>query len=48
MKVKDRIDALADGGGYILCTSHNIQADTGVANIKALLDSYRRYGRYKH
>ena len=33
-------------GGYVFCTSHNIQADTPVKNILALLDAYREFGRY--
>ncbi|MCK5802431.1 MAG: hypothetical protein KAI66_06345 [Lentisphaeria bacterium] len=31
-------------GGYIFCTSHNIQADTPTENIVALLDAYLEYG----
>lgn len=31
-------------GGYIFCTSHNIQADTSVENITALMDAYLEYG----
>ncbi len=34
------------GGGYILCTSHNIQADTPLENLDALLSAYNEYGRY--
>ncbi|MDH7482619.1 MAG: uroporphyrinogen decarboxylase family protein [Armatimonadota bacterium] len=45
-EVKDRIEALAPGGGYILCTAHNIQADTPVENVLALLHAYMEYGRY--
>jgi len=45
-EVKDRAEALAPGGGYILCTSHNIQADVPLANIEALLTAYRDFGRY--
>lgn len=45
-EVKDRIDALADHGGYILCTSHNIQADTPIDNVDALLAAYHEFGRY--
>ena len=45
-EVKDRVEALAPGGGYILCTSHNIQADTPVENVKALLEAYRTCGWY--
>jgi uroporphyrinogen decarboxylase len=45
-EVRDRVRALAPGGGYILCTAHNIQADTPVENVMALLEAYRAYGRY--
>ncbi len=45
-EVKEAVEALAGGGGYILCTSHNIQADTTVANAQALLDAYHYYGKY--
>ena len=45
-EVKDRVEAFAPGGGYILCTAHNIQADTPVENALALLDAYREFGRY--
>jgi uroporphyrinogen decarboxylase len=43
-EVQDRVAALAPGGGYILCTSHNIQADTPMHNVEALLEAYRDYG----
>jgi uroporphyrinogen decarboxylase len=43
-EVRDRIAALAPGGGYILCTSHNIQADTSVRNVETLLRAYHDYG----
>ena len=33
-------------GGYIFCTSHNIQADTPMENITALMEAYSTYGRY--
>jgi len=45
-EVKDRIARLAAGGGYILCTAHNIQADTPLDNIKALFDAYTEFGTY--
>lgn len=45
-EVRDRVEALAPGGGYILCTSHNIQADAPLSNVDALLAAYREYGRY--
>jgi len=31
-------------GGYIFCTSHNIQADTPVENIVTLMEAYLQYG----
>ena len=45
-EVRDRIEALAPGGGYILGTAHNIQADVPLDNLKALLEAYRKYGKY--
>jgi uroporphyrinogen decarboxylase len=45
-EVRDRMETLGHGGGYILCTSHNIQADTPLENLDALLDAYRDCGRY--
>jgi len=45
-EVRDRVDALAPGGGYILCTSHNIQADVPVENAEALFRAYRELGGY--
>lgn len=46
--VRREIKAIADivkpGGGYIFCTSHNIQADTPVENIVALMEAYQKYG----
>jgi len=41
-----RIAALAPGGGYILGTSHNLQADVPVANAEALFRAYRDLGSY--
>ncbi len=45
-EVKNLSETLGRGGGYIFCTSHNIQADTPVANVKELLEAYRKYGPY--
>jgi len=46
-EVRDRIEALAPGGGYIICTSHNIQGDTPVENVLALVKAYDEFGRYR-
>ena len=45
-EVAMRIAALASGGGYILGTSHNLQADVPVANAEALFRAYRDLGSY--
>ena len=45
-EVREKVEALAPGGGYILCTAHNIQADTPVENVKELLKAYKDYGCY--
>ena len=44
-EVRDKMEALGKGGGYILCTSHNIQADTPLENLDALLGAYRDYAQ---
>jgi len=44
-EVKSIADIARQDGGYIFCTSHNIQADTTVANIVTLLEAYLEYGR---
>ncbi len=43
-EVRDRMEALAPGGGFIICTAHNIQLDTPLENILALFEAYREYG----
>jgi uroporphyrinogen decarboxylase len=45
-EVKQCIDALAPGGGFILAPAHNIQADTPIENIITLFETARKYGRY--
>jgi uroporphyrinogen decarboxylase len=45
-EVRRRIHDLASGGGYILAPSHNLQQDVPPANILALRDAVRTFGRY--
>ena len=45
-EVQDRLDAAKTGGGYILCTAHNLQADTPMENIIALFEAYHEFGKY--
>lgn len=37
-------DLVRDGGGYIFCTSHNIQSDTPLESVLALVEAYREFG----
>ena len=45
-EVRNRVETLGPGGGFIFCTAHNIQADTPTENVVALFDAYRNLGRY--
>lgn len=47
-EVRDRVAKLADGGGYLFCTAHNIQIDTPLKNIEALFKAYAEFGVYKN
>jgi uroporphyrinogen decarboxylase len=44
--VKYAMDSAKKGGGYIICTSHNIQVDTPFENVAALFEAYHEYGVY--
>jgi uroporphyrinogen decarboxylase len=48
--VRQEVAMLADvvkpDGGFIFCTSHNIQADTPIENIVALMEAYLEQGKY--
>ncbi|MBM3130501.1 MAG: hypothetical protein FJ009_17970 [Chloroflexi bacterium] len=45
-EVKTRLRDLAPGGGYILASVHNIEADVAGKNICAMSDAARRWGKY--
>lgn len=44
--VKKVIEVLAPGGGYILSTAHNIQADAPVENVETMLAAAKEFGAY--
>lgn len=44
-EVKTLAEIAKRDGGYIFCTSHNIQADTPIDSVIALLNAYLEYGR---
>lgn len=43
-EVKRLAAVMGEGGGYVFCTAHNIQADTPMRNVLELMASYRAYG----
>jgi uroporphyrinogen decarboxylase len=44
-EVRRRIDELADGGGYILATVHNVQHGMPVVNVVTMCEEAVEYGR---
>jgi uroporphyrinogen decarboxylase len=45
-EVRLRLRQLAPGGGYILCSSHNVQPGTPMANIRAFYRAAEKYRGY--
>jgi uroporphyrinogen decarboxylase len=45
-EVQERMNAGKPGGGFIICTAHNIQPDAPLENIVALLDAYHAFAPY--
>ena len=45
-EVRRRIEELAPGGGYVLNSVHNIQADVPPANVVAMFEAGLEYGGY--
>ena len=44
--VKYAMESAKAGGGYIICTAHNIQIDTPIENVAALFEAYHEFGKY--
>jgi uroporphyrinogen-III decarboxylase len=44
LEVKNKIETLAAGGGYILNPVHNVQPDVPVQNLLAMIDAALQYG----
>ena len=43
-QVRERLNILAPGGGFVFATSHNIQQDSPIENVAAMLAAMRQYG----
>ncbi len=44
--VRYAMESAKRGGGYIICTAHNIQVDTPIENVVALFEAYHEFGSY--
>ena len=44
--VREQIEVLADGGGFVFATVHNIQADVPPENIMAMREAVMEFGMY--
>lgn len=47
-EVKERIEDLAPGGGFIFSSVHNIQDDVPLQNIMAMYNAVKKYGKYEN
>ncbi len=45
-EVEEKIRELGVGGGYIVASCHNIQAQTPVANVTTMFEAAQKYGQY--
>jgi uroporphyrinogen decarboxylase len=46
-EVRELMAAMKRGGGFWVCTAHNIQGDVPPENAIALFEAYRQFGGYK-
>ncbi len=45
-EVAERMSAGKPGGGFVICTAHNLQVDVPTRNVLALIESYHDLGGY--
>jgi uroporphyrinogen decarboxylase len=45
-EVRSLLRSMAENGGLVVCSVHNIQADVPTDNVLALYDSVRKWGTY--
>jgi uroporphyrinogen decarboxylase len=46
-EVRERLDVLMPGGGFVFAAVHNIQADVPPGNVIAMLETVQRHGIYR-
>ncbi|MEN8116701.1 MAG: uroporphyrinogen decarboxylase family protein [Bacteroidota bacterium] len=44
--VKEKIEILGKGGGYLIAPAHILQSDTSVKNVEAFINAAKKYGKY--
>jgi uroporphyrinogen decarboxylase len=44
--VRERLETLAPGGGYVFAPTHDIQHDVPIENVVAMYEAARQHGRY--
>ena len=42
-QVRERIEIFGEGGGFVFCTIHNVQANTPVENLLAMFEVIKQY-----
>ncbi len=42
-QVRERIEIFGQGGGFVFCSIHNVQANTPVANLLAMIEAVQEY-----
>jgi uroporphyrinogen decarboxylase len=47
-EVKERVEVLGKGGGYILAPVHTVEADVPVENLLTVYETAMNLGRYRH
>jgi uroporphyrinogen decarboxylase len=45
-EVRLRMQVAKPGGGFIICTAHDVQRDVPLSNVVALLEAYHEFGGY--
>jgi uroporphyrinogen-III decarboxylase len=45
-EVRERLKIFGAGGGFVFNTTHNVQARVPIANVLAMYETVRDYGRY--
>ncbi len=42
-QVKERVEIFGEGGGFVFCSIHNVQAKTPIENLLAMFETIRKY-----